>query len=199
MWKWKWERCFSDRSRPFSSLLLMKKRLRKLSLLYFYQIGSWSINTVLGITNITRNLCKTSFRQRSMMNSLWEIITNVLLVRLHCTRSIIVQRVKKKWMKSNHQRMLTNSRNAKETSTRRTNTKTKVRGNERKLSNATVVVVLTILQRSAIYSNTWLTYTRNPSKRLEKLKDHMKPTSMLHPMRLQLQASALMKMQSQAW
>jgi hypothetical protein len=42
-----------------------------------------------------------------------------------------------------------------------------------------------------------LTCTRNLSKRLEKPNDRMKFTSTLHPMRLQLQASALMKLQSQ--
>jgi hypothetical protein len=60
--------------------------------------------------------------------------------------------------------------------------------------SATVVVVLIILQRSAIYPNTWLTCTRNPSKRLEKLKDRLKLTSTLHTMRLQLRANALMKL-----
>jgi hypothetical protein len=71
-------------------------------------------------------------------------------------------------------------------------------GKERNPSSATIVVVLIILQRSAIYHNTWLTCIRNPSKRLEKLNDHMKLTSSLHPMRLQLRARALMKLQSQA-
>jgi hypothetical protein len=55
-------------------------------------------------------------------------------------------------------------------STIRTNPKTKVQGMERNLSSATAVVVLIILQRSAIYPNTWLTCTRNLSKRLEKAK-----------------------------
>jgi hypothetical protein len=59
-------------------------------------------------------------------------------------------------------------------------------GNERNPSSVTAVVVQIILQRSAKSPNTWLTYTRNPSKRLEKQKDHMKLTSTLHPMRLQL-------------
>jgi hypothetical protein len=102
---------------------------------------------VLEITNVTQNLCKTSFRPRSMMNSLREIIANVLLVRLHCSRSIIVQRVKKRCIKINHQRMLVNSRKTIETSTRRTNPKTKVQGKERNPSCATIVVVLIILQR----------------------------------------------------
>jgi hypothetical protein len=93
--------------------LLMKKRLRKLSLLYFHQIGSWNINTMLGITNVTQNLYKTLFRQRSMMNSLWEIITNILFVQLHYPRSIIVQRVNKRWMETNHQGMLVNPRKTK--------------------------------------------------------------------------------------
>jgi hypothetical protein len=53
-------------------------------------------------------------------------------------------------MKSNHQRLWANSRKAKK-STRRINPKTKVRRKERNLSNATVVVVLIILQRSTIY------------------------------------------------
>jgi hypothetical protein len=40
--------------------------------------------------------------------------------------------------------------------------------------------------------------TKNSSKKMKKLKDHMTLTSMLHRMRLQLRASALMKLQSQA-
>jgi hypothetical protein len=50
--------------------LLMKIRLRKISLLCFHQIGSCDINKVLEITNITQNSYGTSSRQRSMMNSL---------------------------------------------------------------------------------------------------------------------------------
>jgi hypothetical protein len=38
--------------------------------------------------------------------------------------------------------------------------------------------------------NTWSTYTTNPSKKQEKLKDRMKVTSTLHPMRLHLRTSA---------
>jgi hypothetical protein len=53
--------------------LLMKIRLRWLSLLCFHRIGSWSINTVSRITNTTHNLCKISIWKKSMMNSLWEI------------------------------------------------------------------------------------------------------------------------------
>jgi hypothetical protein len=94
--------------------------------------------------------------------------------------------------------MLVDSRKTKETSTRRTNPNSKVWRKGRNISNATVVVVLIILQRSAIYPNNWLTCTRNPSKRLEKIEDHKKLTSILHPMRLQLWASALMKLQSKA-
>jgi hypothetical protein len=89
-------------------------------------------------------------------------------------------------------------RKAKETRTRTTNPKTKFQEKERNPSSAITVVVLIIFQRSAIYPNTWLTCTRNPSKRLEKLKDPMKLTSMLHLIWLQLQTSALMKLQSQA-
>jgi hypothetical protein len=48
------------------------------------------------------------------------------LVWVHCNRSIIVQRVKKRWMEITTQRMLVNSRKAKETRTRRINPKTKV-------------------------------------------------------------------------
>jgi hypothetical protein len=48
-------------------------------------------------------------------------------------------------METTTQRILVNSRKAKETSTRRTNPKTKVRRKERNLSNAIVVVVLIIL------------------------------------------------------
>jgi hypothetical protein len=43
----------------------------------------------------------------------------------------------------------------KKISTRRTNLKTKVQGKERNSSIATTVVVLIILQRSAIYPNIW--------------------------------------------
>jgi hypothetical protein len=91
-----------------------------------------------------------------------------------------------------------NSIKAKEICTRRTNPKTKVRGKEINLSSTIIMVVLIILQRSVIYPNTWLTCTKNPLKRMKKLKDHMKLTSMLHLMRLQLRVSALMKLQSQA-
>jgi hypothetical protein len=45
--------------------------------------------------------------------------------------------------------------------------------------------------------NTWSTCTRNPSKRLEKQNDRMKLISTLHPMRLRLRASTLMKLKSQ--
>jgi hypothetical protein len=59
-------------------------------------------------------------------------------------------------MKTNHQRILVNLRKAKETRIRRTNPKTKVWGKERNLSSAAVVMVLIILQRSAIYLNTFV-------------------------------------------
>jgi hypothetical protein len=101
-------------------------------------------------------------------------------------------------VKTTTQKILENPRKAKEISIRRTKLKTKVWGKARNLSSATAVVVLIILLKSVTYTNTWLTCTRNPTKRLEKLKGHMKLTSMLHPMRLQLRASALMKLQSQA-
>jgi hypothetical protein len=81
---------------------------------------------------------------------------------------------------------LVKPKKVRETSTRRTNVKTKVQGKERNPSSAIAVVVLIILQRSAIYPNTWLTCTRISSKRREKLKDRMKLISTLHPMRLQL-------------
>jgi hypothetical protein len=55
-----------------------------------------------------------------------------------------------------------------------------------------------IAKKCNIPQHFWLTCTRNPSKRLEKLNDHMMLPSMLHLMRLQLRASALMKLQSQA-
>jgi hypothetical protein len=70
----------------------------------------------------------------------------------------------------NYPRMLVNPRNLRKISTRRTNPKTKVQGNERNSSSATAVVVLIILQRSGKSPNTWLTCTRNPSKKQEKLK-----------------------------
>jgi hypothetical protein len=79
-------------------------------------------------------------------------------------RSTIVQRVKKRCMITNHQRMLINSRKIRKTSTRKTNPNTKVWGKEINPSSATAVVVLIILQRSAIYPNTWSTCTRNSSK-----------------------------------
>jgi hypothetical protein len=82
-------------------------------------------------------------------------------------------------------------------STKRTNLKTKVWEKERNPLSATAVVVLIILQRSVKFPNTWSTYIRNPSKRLEKQKDRMKLILMLHPMRIRLQANALMKLQSQ--
>jgi hypothetical protein len=93
----------------------------------------------------------TFFRQRSMINSLWEIITIVPLVRLHCLRSTIVHRVKKRWMVLNHPKMFVNPWNLGKISTRRTNTKTKVREKKRNPSSVTAVVVLIILQRSAKY------------------------------------------------
>jgi hypothetical protein len=123
---------------------------------------------MLEITNATQNSYKTFFRQRSMMNSLREIIINIPLVRLHCLRSTIVHRIKKRRMVLNHPRMLVNLRKERKISTRRRNPKTKVWGKERNPSSATTVVVLIILQRSAKSLNTWSTCTRNPSKRLEK-------------------------------
>jgi hypothetical protein len=92
---------------------------------------------------------------------------------------------------NNHPKNSSKSKKGKK-STRRTSLKTKVREKVRNISSATIVMVLIILQRSAIYSNTWLTYTRNPLKRLKKAKDYMKLTSMLHLIRLQLRASTLM-------
>jgi hypothetical protein len=152
-----------------------------------------SINIVPGITNTTQNLCKISFMQKSMMNSLCEIITNVLLVRPLYWRSIIVQRVKNMWMiKTTIQRILVNLRKTKETSIRRANSKSKVQEKARNLSSAIVVVVLIILQISTIYPNTWST------RRLEKLNDHLKFTSMLHPMKQRLQERSLMKLKNQA-
>jgi hypothetical protein len=59
--------------------------------------------------------------------------------------STIVQRVKTKWMVTNHPRMLINPRKVRKISTRRTNPKTKVRGKERNPSSANTVVVLVIL------------------------------------------------------
>jgi hypothetical protein len=53
------------------------------------------------------------------------------------------------------------------------------------------------IARSSKFPNNWSTCTRNFSKRLEKQKDRMKLISTLHPMRLRLQANALMKLQSQ--
>jgi hypothetical protein len=57
-------------------------------------------------------------------------------------------------VKTTTQRILVNSKKAKETSTKRTNSKTKVWEKETHLSNATIVVVLIILSRSVIYPNT---------------------------------------------
>jgi hypothetical protein len=84
-------------------------------------------------------------------------------------------------------RVLVNPRKARGTSTRRANPKNKVQEKARNLSSATTMVVLIILQRSAIYADTWSTYTRNPLRRSGKLKDHLKLTSILHPMMLQIQ------------
>jgi hypothetical protein len=65
----------------------------------------------------------------------------------------------KKTIKTN----LVNSKKAKETiSTRRANSKVKVWGKERNLLSATDVVPLIIVQRIAIFPNTWLICTRNP-------------------------------------
>jgi hypothetical protein len=168
--------------------LPIKIRLRRLSLLCFNQIWSWNTNIVPGITHTTHNLSIISFRKKSIMISLWEIITNVLLVRPLRRRSITVQRVTKRWMvKTTIKRSLINFRNASEIiRTRRANPKTKVQEKTRNFSSATAVVVLIILQRSAIYPNTWLTCTKNPWRIPGKLKDDMKLTSMLHPMRLQV-------------
>jgi hypothetical protein len=93
--------------------------------------------------------------------------------------------------------MLVNLRKERKISTRRTILKIKVQGKERNPSSDTTEVVLIILQRSAKLPNTWSTCTKNPSKRLEKEKDRMKPISTLHPMRLRLRANTLMKLQSQ--
>jgi hypothetical protein len=57
-------------------------------------------------------------------------------------------------MVTNHQRMLVKSRKVRKSSTRRTNPKNKVWGKERNPSSATAVVILIILQRTAIYPNT---------------------------------------------
>jgi hypothetical protein len=67
-------------------------------------------------------------------------------------------------MVPNHPIMLVNSRKKRKISTRRTNLKTNVRGNERNPSSVTTVVVLIILQRSTKSPNTWSTYTRNASE-----------------------------------
>jgi hypothetical protein len=97
------------------------------------------------------------------------------------------------WMiKTTIQRILVNLRKTKETSIRRANSKSKVQEKVRNLSSAIVVVVLIILQISTIYPNTWST------RRLEKLNDHLKFTSMLHSMKQQLQERSLMKLKNQA-
>jgi hypothetical protein len=36
------------------------------------------------------------------------------------------------------------------------------------------------IAKSAIFLNTWLTFTKNPYKMLEKLKDHMNLTSIIN-------------------
>jgi hypothetical protein len=45
------------------------------------------------------------------------------------------------------------------------------------------------ITNSAIFSNTWLTCTKNPYRVSGKLKYHMKLISMMNPMRLQLEVS----------
>jgi hypothetical protein len=58
-------------------------------------------------------------------------------------------------VKTTTKRVLVNPWKAREKiSTRRANPRTKVRGKARKVSNATNVVILIILQRSAIYPST---------------------------------------------
>jgi hypothetical protein len=54
------------------------------------------------------------------------------------------------------------------------------------------------IAKSVIFPNTWLTCTKNSCRMPEKLKDHMKPTSMINPMRLQLQERSLRKLRCQS-
>jgi hypothetical protein len=75
------------------------------------------------------------------------------------------------------------------TTTRKTNSKDKVLGKTRNLISplsAINVVILITLQRNTAFPNIWLSCVKNPSKRLIKLKDHMKLTSMLNSKRLLL-------------
>jgi hypothetical protein len=50
-----------------------------------------------------------------------------------------------------------------------------------------------------MFPNTWLTCTKNPYRISGKLKDHMKLTSMINSMRLQLQERSLRKLRCQTW
>jgi hypothetical protein len=53
------------------------------------------------------------------------------------------------------------------------------------------------IAKSAMFPNIWLTCHKIPYKMPEKLKNHMKLTSMMNPMRLQLQIRSLRKLRCQ--
>lgn len=59
-------------------------RYRKLSKQCFLSIGSYNTNTALGITKTILTSYMIYFKRKSMMNSLWRIIANVLLDLLLC-------------------------------------------------------------------------------------------------------------------
>jgi hypothetical protein len=54
------------------------------------------------------------------------------------------------------------------------------------------------IAKSAIFPNTWLTCTKNPYRMQEKLKDHIKLTSTINSMRLQLRERSLRKLRYQS-
>jgi hypothetical protein len=114
---------------------------------------------VLGITNIAQNLCKISFRHKkhdelTMRNHHQCHVGTTPLPEVNYNS----EGKEKVGGQKIIQRILVNPRKAKETSTRKTNPKTKIQGKVRNLSNATDVVVLIILQRNVTYPCNTLRY-----------------------------------------
>jgi hypothetical protein len=91
---------------------------------------------------------------------------------------------------SNHQKNFGKSKKDKHNNkTRKTNSNDKVLGKIINLISplsAINVVILITLQRNIEFPNIWLTCVKNLSKRLIKLKNHMKLSSMLNSKRLLL-------------
>jgi hypothetical protein len=138
-------------------------RLRRHFKLYFLQMGSYNINTVSRITKISQILFMISSKQKSMMNLLWEIITNVLLFLVPCQRLTIMWRVMKEVMDpTTIKRNLVNFREAN-TTVKTWRTEPKVNGKAKaKHLYAINVVVQTTLLRNTEPLNTWLNYTKDP-------------------------------------